>query len=377
MIKKIIFSIVFLLLWQSNKAQQVLVTTFEHQSPAVVSFPNYFQPSDWLDSVLVLTKSWLKERLNAQGVDFKKKNPISFSPVFRPTSLVKSLGQTTYDYQMSIVSRLETGKVVKKIANNQGKLTFLIEIYGPNENRVFRGKSEIEFVISENKAFHSEALISETDFQKLYLAGLKTALKIEGKGQKFAFRQPSDESLEKFIQNAEVGSLKMLQRGTYEWKDERLEKIFTIKLGSPSTDQNTYRRTATFLNPFNEKNYEFSANLNGSYPEFVDLESSESKYERQLWKYKANVEEFQVLGKMGIFKLLLTRNEQTNLLKISVDDELIAIFKYQNGNLENDASYEMYLAKSTTLQEKTMIAQILATEILANALIKYHTVEND
>jgi hypothetical protein len=358
-----------------NKA---LIARFEHQCTMPLAYPDYFQNKLFADSLLKITSNWTKSRFQAASVDYKRRNPITYMPGIMEYSPVRSIANTDFDLAISIVSTLLTENEIRKLPKNSAQLIIQVEVTDRNERKLYRNKAKVELVIAENANFYSERKISEANFQELYFDALQTALGLGGKAKKsYAFKQPDDESIASFLEYADQFNFQVLNRGAFEWQEAIGSRQVSLKLGTPLfvAEENRYERSATFTNPYQQKEYQLNAMLTSKLSDRVTLYFYQQEVVTAILKSNESREEFQVSGKMDDDKILLTRNLKTNLVKIFLNDDLKALLVYQEGKPDSDAKYNLYLSRQASVELRSELASVLLGELLMQALRKYYELE--
>lgn len=377
-ILKLFFGVVGLfLLSQTLVAQpKIFVARLEHQTNQPEAFPNYFQNQAFTDSLTRLIKGWLAEKYKSQVIDFKKQNPVSYAPVILITEPIKSIKNTGYDWALSLITTLEYNFSKDRKKPSTGIMTCTTEFYDQDNRRFQRQKSKAEFIISENNAFYAEALISEDDFQKLYFTTLK-ALFTQQKPEKMVFRQPDDESAKVIIEKGSSLILNQLNRASFEMLSDISKQTISIQLNQPAQEAEKFDRSANFKNPFDQKDYLLTASLTGKRPDRVQITLFQANEVLGNIRSQTYTEEIQLIGKIDNQKVLMVRKENNLMVKFFVRDHLCAILAHQKGKYNVDAQYKLYFEPNISSANKVLIINLLATEVLVQALQKFHQIETE
>ncbi|MCU0446629.1 MAG: hypothetical protein MUE85_17115 [Microscillaceae bacterium] len=357
---------------------KVLIARFEHQCTMPLAYPDYFQNKPFTDSLLKITSQWAKNNFKAASVDYKRRNPITYMPGIMEYSSVRSIANTDFDMAISIVSTLFTENEIRKIPKNSAQLQMQIEVTDRNERRLYRNKIKVDVVIGEVSGFYNETKISETDFQTLYFETLQATLGLKPKAKGYAFQQPTDQALVNFIELADRLNYQVLNRGAFEWQEAIGTRQVALKLSTPfyAKAENRYERGASFINPYTQKEYQLNAMLTGKLADRVTLHFYQQEVVTAILKSNESREEFQISGKIDDYKVNLTRNLKTNLVKIYFNEDLKALLVYQRGKPDYDAQYDLYLSRQASVELRSEIAGLLLGEMLIQAVRKYYELES-
>jgi hypothetical protein len=370
----LIFFGVLLPLVAESQNYTAFIGKFEHQCPTPVAFPDYLQAKDFTDSLLFITKTWLKDRFQIQTADHKRIQPIAFSAYYDEPMIPKIFASTDYDYLVNIVTQLESAEAGFKMTENQARLRIQVEVYDRNMRRTYHKKTKIDFVIRPIGESMDEARISEDDFRRLYKAGLLKGLGLAQEPKTMAFSQAPQQSLDDFRLIAQKIQLQTINRGVFEATMGDSTLRFSCQLGAPYTREGKFERSAEWVNPLDGEKYEFSAELLAKSPGQVTVEIKSSG--KILGRFRAiqTVEELLMNGKYENTKIQWTRHAQTLKVKAKRDTKLQALAEITTGSIDQDAHYTLWLAKSSK-PAQTAFFNIWMADNLLRALWKYYEIE--
>jgi hypothetical protein len=378
LIKYLAFILGFICPILSIAQNKALIARFEHQCTMPLAYPDYFQNKLFTDSLLKITSNWVKSSFRASSVDYKRRNPITYMPGIMEYSAMRSIASTDFDLAISIVSTLLTENEIRKLPKNSSQLVIQVEVTDRNERKLYRNKAKIDLVIAESSSFYNERKIGETDFQNLYFDALNIALGLGGKAKSYAFQQPDDPMIVSFLEYADKFNFQILNRGAFEWQEAIGTRQVSLKLGTPLfvKEENRFERSATFTNPYQQKDYQLNAMLNSKLSDRVTLHFYQQEVVTAILKSNESREEFQISGKIDDDKILLTRNLKTNFVKIFFNDDLKALLVYQEGKPDYDAKYDLYLSRQASVELRSELASVLLGEMLMQALRKFYELES-
>lgn len=354
-----------------SQGPEVILVRFEHQTNTPVAYPDYFKDRRWVDSLLNLTKDWLKERYNAEVFDYKQRSPITYLPSIQEDKNIRSIQYTVYDLALSVMSVLESGLGIEKAEDNKGKLRFTIELADKNGRRVFRNYVNLSFnIIRRPEA--GEIFMGQRDFRRFYREALQVAFKQKPKSARYIFYQPLESRLQSFMDEAEQGVFIQKDRASFQLYQRQKDTLqnWSLRFTAPYTSKDEYGRSATLDNPFDQKNYTFRGFLKErTFPEvYIDMSESEEYMAR--FRRSLNLEQTQLEGEWENNAWSLTRNLQSKLVRVRRNGKIIALFFHKNTD-----NYEVFMAPNLSNKELSQIANLWVAESTAQAVHKYYQVE--
>lgn len=355
------------------KAQSAaFVGRFEHQTEVPLAYPDYFENQTWVNQMLKTTQEALKNRYNIGILDHKKRGTVNFIPGFRVPGEMKMFANTGYDLLISIVSRLETGLDSEKMRVEEGSLLILVEIWRPNDKRVFKNRAKAKFVIIPSQNDLAEVMMAEKDFQKMYQECLQAALQLIPKPQPYVFRQPEPEFLQAFLEKSEKITLYQKDRVTFEI-DQQEDKILKLDLQSPYQQDKQYGRSGKLQNPFNTNNdLTLHAALFTNQTYSVQTEYREGETVLGNFSMMETPEKREIKGYFGEIPFTLTRGFLSGVARIEAEGKLIAMLIPQQNQQSEKQVLELYCSPRITQNLKANILTLLNVEILSEAVLKYY-----
>jgi hypothetical protein len=370
------FCLLFCIAISSIKAQDAaFIGRFEHQTETPVAYPNYFENRAWLTQMLETLKESVKKRYNINTLDYKKLGTVDFVPGFRTPGEMKMFSSTAYDLLISIVSQIETGLDNEKMGISEGSLLIVVEIWRPNDKRVFKSRAKAKFVVVPYQNDLAEVMMAEEDFQKMYEECLEAALQIKPKPKPFIFRQPAPQFYQDFLGKADKMILNQKDRVTFEL-NQNVNQVLKMNMQAPYQQEKQYGRSGSLQNPLAEAdNIKLNSALFTNQTYNVQTQYLEGETVLGNFSMIETPELREIKGYFGTVSYTLSRGFLSGIAKIEIESKLVAILKPEANTFSDTKNLELYFAPQTSQAIKAKILTLLNVEILSEAVLKYYRLE--
>ncbi len=370
------FCLLFCIAISSIKAQDAaFIGRFEHQTETPVAYPNYFENRAWLTQMLETLKESVKKRYNINTLDYKKLGTVDFVPGFRTPGEMKMFSSTAYDLLISIVSQIETGLDNEKMGISEGSLLIVVEIWRPNDKRVFKSRAKAKFVVVPYQNDLAEVMMAEEDFQKMYEECLEAALQIKPKPKPFIFRQPAPQFYQDFLGKADKMILNQKDRVTFEL-NQNVNQVLKMDMQAPYQQEKQYGRSGSLQNPLAEAdNIKLNSALFTNQTYNVQTQYLEGETVLGNFSMIETPELREIKGYFGTVSYTLSRGFLSGIAKIEIESKLVAILKPEANTFSDTKNLELYFAPQTSQAIKAKILTLLNVEILSEAVLKYYRLE--
>ncbi len=351
------------------------VGRFEHQTEVPYAYPNYFENQTWVNQLMNKTKEALRLRYNITQLDYKRRSTVNFVPGFRLPGDMKAFAGTGYDLLISIVSRLETGLDNQKMKEEEGTLLLFVEIWRPNERRIFKQRAKARFVVMPQKNELAEIMISEEDFLKMYEDCLQAALQIKAKPAPYVFQQPDPVAFTEFIANAELVPLQQKERTTFQF-NQNPEALLKMDMQAPYQQEKIFGREALLQNPFEDEAIKLSAALHTN--QTFSIQSQAYQGDTQIGNFFMieKPEQRELTGYFGETPVKLSRGFLSGIVKVEIESKLVAILMPTSNAASNKTiQLNLYFLPKLTNALKAKVGTLLLLEILSESVLRYYRLE--
>ena len=379
MVKKILSTCIGISLalqcFAQSQSSPTIISLFEHQTETPVAYPNYFQDKSFTDQLIQLIQNWLKENYGTTSLDHKKIYPVSFVSVISPPTEPRKIESTGYSFALGIQTSLESGLTMDKYKKEEGVLRFNIWLLDRKGRKIFKNKIVSKFIIALKPNNPNSVYISQEDFQKLYLEGIKAALNIKPVPRPQSFQQPESERFTKLIKQSEAQIFNRIDRGTFEIKSTSDHFKNTLTFEVPFQKKDVFSRAAEFYNAINQKTYQMESSLKNNQPGRINTKILTDH--KVLTRFEAYVtqEEFLIEANFDNDIWELKRNLLSNQISIYKYKKLQALLLFEGGEPDYKAQYTLHLTPEISTIDRVIIMNLLGAEALAQAVRKFHEVE--
>ncbi len=348
---------------------------FEHQTEVPYAYPNYFENQTWVNQLMDKTKEALRQRYNITQLDYKRRGTVNFIPGFRLPGDMKAFAGTGYDVLVSIVSRLETGLDNKKMKEEEGALLIFVEIWRPNERRIFKNRAKVKFVIMPQKNELAEVMISEEDFLKMYEDCLQAALQVQAKPTNYVFQQPAPLAYTEFIGSAELVPLIQKERTTFQL-GQNTTQLLKMDMQAPYQQEKVFGREAVLQNPFEESEIKLSAALHTNQTFSIQSQAYQDNTQIGNFFMLEKPEAREITGYFGETAVRLSRGFLSGIVKVEIESKLVAILVPVSNTANNkQEQLNLYFLPKLTEALKAKVCTLLLLEILSEAVLRYYRLE--
>ena len=358
---------------------KTLLTDFKFIVNDTQEFPNFFEDESLTEAIFNESKTLIQQALKVDSIETYQAKEIEyrFLPPYREN--VKYIERKAHDFYVSLITSAGVN------TSDEGEKTYIIyaraKVETPTDT-VFINRSKVVFTLTYDKSqLYNEAVITKSDFKKLYLNLLKNTFTNDSSSLSMTFNKPAIIAYNGFINKAEkmrVEQSKTTYKSTFTAiSDSATTKLLTIK-SKPMSIAGTIRvQDFADVLKFNKefivinKASKERLKVKGNYEEAIDYEtrvryikSTKLKVKNKSDRY--HLEFFPDKETSWVYTLKWDINEEkqyellanryTNFVEIFSNGGLIAIiqlpsagFKLQS--IEQQAFvffYKSNLAKATT-----------------------------
>lgn len=376
---------------------KTLLTDFKFIVNDTQEFPNFFEDETLTKTIFYESKNLLQQVLKVDSIEAYQAKEIEyrFLPPYREN--IKYIERKSHDFYVSLITSAGVN------TTSEGEKTYIIyarvKVETPTDT-IFINRSKVVFTLTYDKSqLYNEAVITKTDFKKLYLDLLKNTFTNDSSSLSMQFNKPAILAYNGFINKAEKVVVQQAKSLTKEQftitSDSTFNKFLTIK-SMPMSIAGTIRiqdlaDILKFNKEFVVKNKTNRERLiiKGNYEEAIDYEtkvryikSTKLKVKNKSEKY--NLEFFPDKETSWVYTLKWSINEEkqyellanryTNFVEIFSNGGLIAIiqlpssgFKLQQVEQKEFVFfYKSNLAKATTDEVNYLFAFfVIANQFMA------------
>ena len=358
---------------------RTLLTDFKFIVNDTQEFPNFFEDETFTESIFNESKTLIEQALKVDSIEMYQAKEIEyrFLPPYREN--IKYIERKAHDFYVSLITSAGVN------TSDEGDKTYIIYARAKVEtstDTIFINRSKAIFTLTYDKSqLYNEAVITKTDFKKLYLDLLKNTFSNDSSSMSMTFNKPAILAYNGFINKADkivVEQAKTVYKSKFTTVgDSTTSKLLTIK-SKPMSIAGTIRvQDFADILKFNKefvvinKASKERLQIKGNYEEAVDYETRVRYIKSTKLKVKSrsnryHLEFFPDKETSWVYTLKWEINEEkqyellanryTNFLEIFSNGGLIAIIQLPSSGFKlqrvEDKEFVFYyksnLAKATT-----------------------------
>ena len=358
---------------------RTLLTDFKFIVNDTQEFPNFFEDETFTESIFNESKTLIEQALKVDSIEMYQAKEIEyrFLPPYREN--IKYIERKAHDFYVSLITSAGVN------TSDEGEKTYIIyaraKVETPTDT-IFINRSKAVFTLTYDKSqLYNEAVITKTDFKKLYLDLLKNTFSNDSSSMSMTFNKPAILAYNGFINKADkivVEQAKTVYKSKFTTiGDSTASKLLTIK-SKPMSIAGTIRvQDFADILKFNKefvvinKASKERLQIKGNYEEAVDYETRVRYIKSTKLKVKSrsnryHLEFFPDKETSWVYTLKWEINEEkqyellanryTNFVEIFSNGGLIAIIQLPSSGFKlqrvEDKEFVFYyksnLAKATT-----------------------------
>ena len=358
---------------------RTLLTDFKFIVNDTQEFPNFFEDETFTESIFNESKTLIEQALKVDSIEMYQAKEIEyrFLPPYREN--IKYIERKAHDFYVSLITSAGVN------TSDEGDKTYIIyaraKVETPTDT-IFINRSKAVFTLTYDKSqLYNEAVITKTDFKKLYLDLLKNTFSNDSSSMSMTFNKPAILAYSGFINKADkivVEQAKTVYKSKFTTiGDSTASKLLTIQ-SKPMSIAGTIRvQDFADILKFNKefvvinKASKERLQIKGNYEEAVDYETRVRYIKSTKLKVKSrsnryHLEFFPDKETSWVYTLKWEINEEkqyellanryTNFVEIFSNGGLIAIIQLPSSGFKlqrvEDKEFVFYyksnLAKATT-----------------------------
>lgn len=358
---------------------KTLLTDFKFIVNDTQEFPNFFEDETLTEAIFNESKTLIQQALKVDSIETYQAKEIEyrFLPPYREN--IKYIERKAHDFYVSLITSAGVN------TSDEGEKTYIIYARAKVEtstDTIFINRSKVVFTLTYDKSqLYNEAVITKTDFKKLYLNLLKNTFTNDSSSMSMTFNKPAIFAYNGFINKAEkmrVEQAKTVYKSKFTaTHDSTIAKLLTIK-SKPMSIAGTIRvQDFADILKFNKefvvinKASKERLQIKGNYEEAVDYETRVRYIKSTKLKVKSksnryHLEFFPDKETSWVYTLKwdinddkqyeLLANRYTNFVEIFSNGGLIAIIQLPSAGFKLQRVeekefmfyYKSNLAKATT-----------------------------